>query len=201
MYNLNAPVGYAFSINPAFGVPPPAYYASHSRDYSATASFTLNSNWSLDASYNKLHLDSLANLWTEQPAPNSATIISVPGNVSQYVSNIHTVTFMAKTGLKKRGTFYVGYNLTRDTGDGRQVQNLGLQDPAASFLANLNTFPMTYQAPLARLSIKLSPKMQWNGGWEFYRYRQCLPRPGGAIPGPASGPRSAPQPPGPAAAV
>lgn len=29
---------------------------------------------------------------------------------------------------------------------------------------------MTYQAPMARLSIKIAPKVQWNGGWEFFRY-------------------------------
>ena len=66
----------------------------------------------------------------------------------------------------------MGYNNTRDTGDGREKQNLGLTDPAASFLALGTTFPMSYQAPLARLSIKLTPKVQWNGGWEFYRYNQ-----------------------------
>ena len=43
---------------------------------------------------------------------------------------------------------------------------------AASFLAGVNTFPMTYQAPMARLSIKIAPKVQWNGGWEFFRYNQ-----------------------------
>jgi hypothetical protein len=25
---------------------------------------------------------------------------------------------------------------------------------------------------MARLSVKLSPKMQWNGGWELFRYSQ-----------------------------
>jgi len=33
MYNLNAPVGYTFTLNAAYGPPPPAYYASHSRDF------------------------------------------------------------------------------------------------------------------------------------------------------------------------
>jgi hypothetical protein len=71
-----------------------------------------------------------------------------------------------------RGTFDAGYNLTRDTGDGRGVQNLGLTNLAASYTAAWSTFPMTYQGPLARISFKLTPKAQWNGGWEFYRYNQ-----------------------------
>ena len=170
MYNLNAPTGYTYTLTPAYGAPPPAYYASHSRDLSVNSSFTVNRNWSLDASYSRTHLDTLANLWAELPASNTV-VNSFPGYTSQYVSNIHTVSLMARTTIQ-RGTFYAGYNITRDTGDGRTVQNLGLQDPAASYLATLNTFPMTYQAPMARLSIKLTEKMRWNAGWEFYRYNQ-----------------------------
>jgi hypothetical protein len=170
IYNLNAPDPVVFTST--YGPPPPSYYASHSRDLAANASLAVSDNWSLDFSYNKLHLDTFANLWAEEPALNSATIISVPGYVSRYISNIHTVSVMARTNLKRRGTLYLGYNITRDTGDGRSVQNLGFTDPAASYLAGFNTFPMTYQAPMARLSIKLTPKIHWNGGWEFYRYNQ-----------------------------
>jgi hypothetical protein len=170
MYNLNAPVQTVF--NSTYGPPPAPYFASHSRSFSATSSITLHSNWSLDLSYNKLHLDTFANLWTEQPAPNSATIVSVPGNSSEYISNIHTVSAMARTAIRKRGTLYFGYNITKDVGDGRTVQNLGLTSPAAAYLAGFNTFPMAYQSPLARVSIRITPKVQWNGGWEYFKYNQ-----------------------------
>jgi hypothetical protein len=169
-YNLNAPDPVVFTN--AFGPPPPSYYASHSRDLSFSSAFTLSNRWSLDASYNKRHLDTFANLWTEQPAPNSVTIVSVPGNYSRYISNLHNVSFIARTSIERRGTLYLGYTISKDTGDGRSVQNLGFTDPAKSFLATNNTFPMTYQAPMVRLSIKMSEKLQWNGGWEFFRYNQ-----------------------------
>jgi len=168
-YNLSAPQPVVFTST--FGVPPNSYYASHSRDYSASASFEVRRNLSLDVSYSKTHLDTLANLWVELPVTVS-TIVSVPGYVSQYLSNIHTVSIMARTSFKNRVTLYAGYNITRDTGDGRSVQDLGIRDPAAEFLAARQTFPLTYQAPLARVSIKFTPKLQWNGGWEFYRYNQ-----------------------------
>jgi len=48
------------------------------------------------------------------------------------------------------------------------VQGLGIQDPAAEFLAARQTFPMTYQAPLLRVSFRITPKLHWNAGWEFY---------------------------------
>jgi hypothetical protein len=173
VYNLNAPeTTYTAAYIATYGTPPAAYYSSHSRTLSGTSAITLSNDWSLDVSYNKIHLDTFANLWTEQPAANSATIVSVPGNVSRYISNIHNVSIMARTKIQKRGTLYLGYNISKDTGDGRSVQNLGLTDPAASFLASVNTFPMTYQAPIARLSLRMSPKLQWNGGWEFFRYNQ-----------------------------
>jgi len=170
VYNINAPAPVVFTST--FGPPPPSYYSSHSRDLSASSSLTLSKLWSLDVTYSKIHLDTFANLWAEQPAPNSVTIVSTPGYYSRYISNLHTVSIMARTTIQKRGTLYLGYNISKDTGDGRGVQNLSLTDPAASFLAGVNTFPLTYQAPMARLSIKLTPKVQWNGGWEFYRYNQ-----------------------------
>jgi hypothetical protein len=170
VYNLNAPTPVVFTST--YGPPPPSYYASHSRDLSFTSSFTVSKNWWLDASYTKAHLDTMANLWAEQPIPGTVTIVSTPGYLSQYVSNLHTVSIMARTNLQKRGTLYFGYNLSKDTGDGRSVQNLGLTDPAASFLAMGSTFPMSYHAPLARLSLKIAPKIQWNFGYQFFRYNQ-----------------------------
>jgi len=170
-YNLSAPRPVVFTSS--FGVPPNSYYSSHSRDYSAVASFEVRRHLALDVSYSKTHLDTLANLWAELPVSVS-TIVSVPGYTSEYISNIHTVSIMVKASLQKRVTFYAGYNITHDSGDGRKVQDLGIQDPAAEFLAARQTFPMTYQAPLARISFRITPKLQWNGGWEFYRYNQLF---------------------------
>lgn len=174
LYNLNDPLSV---YSPSTGVLVVGqqldYYASHLRDYSATASFDTGDHLSFDVSYSKAHLDTFANLWAELVPPSSTTItsVSVRGYISQYISNLHTVSLIARTNFK-RGTFYAGYNISRDTGDGRSNQNLGLTDLAASYTAAWSTFPMTYQAPLARLSIRISPKVQWNGGWEFYRYNQ-----------------------------
>src|SRR5262249_10056824 len=101
----------------------------------------------------------------------TTTTISTRGYTSQYISNIHTVSLGTRLTFK-RATAYAGYNLTRDTGDGRNVQNLGLTNIAAADTATWATFPMTYMSPMARISYKLTPKVQWNGGWEFYRYFQ-----------------------------
>lgn len=31
---------------------------------------------------------------------------------------------------------------------------------------------MSYDAPLARFSVKLHPKVRWNIGYQYYRYRE-----------------------------
>ena len=36
----------------------------------------------------------------------------------------------------------------------------------------MQTFPLTYQSPLARLSIKVAPKIRWNAGWQYYNYAE-----------------------------
>ena len=37
-------------------------------------------------------------------------------------------------------------------------------------MTSVQTFPLTYQSPLARLSVRITPKLRWNAGWQFYDY-------------------------------
>jgi hypothetical protein len=73
----------------------------------------------------------------------------------------------------KRADIYVGYSITRDTGDGRATAvPPGVTDPIQALFTAVQTFPLSYQSPLARLSIKITPKLRWNAGWQFYNYNQ-----------------------------
>ena len=148
LYNLNAPVLYS-------------YATSHSRNTSASGSYELKDKWWLDITYSKLHMDTFSAIYAELPVKTA--IVNVRGYDSIYISNVHSLSFLTRTQYK-RATLSAGYALTKDTGDGRSVQNLGLTDPAAAYLALGQTFPMTYQAPLARLAIRITPKIQWNAG-------------------------------------
>ena len=157
LYNLNAPLLCS-------------YDASHSREITASSAYELRRKWGLDASYSSLHRDAFSSLWAELPV--NGAIVNVRGYSSIYVSNVHSLTVASKTLLQKRLRCLQVIVLHAMQGDGRNVQNLGLADPAAAFLAGVQTFPMSYQAPLARLSVQVSPKTQWNAGWQFYRYNQ-----------------------------
>jgi hypothetical protein len=143
-----------------------ANYSSRGRNYSANASWTPRSWFSLDATYSKIHLDTLGAL-AYFAAGNLVT-----GDHSLYISNIHFGNIMARFALGRRVELSAGYSRIQDVGDGRSSQ-LGNQGGSAlpAFLA-AQTFPLTFESPLARLSVKLHERVRWNAGWQFYHYRE-----------------------------
>jgi hypothetical protein len=143
-------------------------FSSHSRTYTANASWSPTGWFSLDASYAKMHLDTQSFLaffaGVTQPQ-------LVGNDLSLYLSNIHSGNLGARIGLGKRADLYVGYSIVKDVGDGRATAvPAGTTDPVQALLSSVQTFPLTYQSPLARFSVRISPKVRWNAGWQFYRY-------------------------------
>jgi len=152
-YNLNAPLSLAS-------------FSSHSRTYSGSASWSAKSWFSIDASYNKLHLDSLGtiNFFAGVLAPQLQT-----GYVSYYLSNLHAGNLGMHFSISRRADLYAGYSITKDAGGGRIPAN---NDPVQTLLSSVETFPMTYQSPVARLSVRITPKLRWNAGYQFYGYAE-----------------------------
>ena len=142
-------------------------FGSHSRTYSASASWAPMSRLTLDASYVKLHLDTESFLAFF--APTGTLVTQDP---SLYRSNIHSVNFGSRIDLGRRADLYLGYSIVKDLGDGRSTQILpgAAGDPVQALLSSVQTFPLSYQSPLARLSIRISAKVRWNAGWQYYNY-------------------------------
>jgi hypothetical protein len=166
VYNINAP----FSLSE---------YSSHSRNYTGSASWSPKDWFSVDASYMKLHVDTVSGLvfFAAFQLQQTPTI---------YLSNVHAANLGAHFGLVKRADLYVGYSITRDTGDGRGAAlQPGITDPVQGLLSSVETFPLSFQSPLARLSIRLSGKFRWNAGYQFYNYHEDFGDllPGGFRPG------------------
>jgi hypothetical protein len=161
-YNVNAPV-------------PLSDDSSHSRNYTANASWAPKDWFSLDASYMKLHLDAVSGIAYFAGIVRS----TLQTATTFYVSNIHAANFGVRYSRRNRVDIYAGYTITKDTGDGRPFAAPTV-DPATgtvtdltgALFAGVQTFPLTYQSPLARLSIRLSPKVRWNVGWQFYNYNE-----------------------------
>ena len=155
VYNVNAPVSLSA-------------YSSHSRNYTASASWAPKDWFSLDASYMKLHLDTVSGLAYFAGFPR-ATLQT--GNTF-YMSNIHAANFGVRYAVAKRADLYVGYTITKDTGDGRASATNGVTDPAGALFAGVQTFPLSYQSPLARVSVRIMPKLRWNVGYQYYNYHE-----------------------------
>jgi hypothetical protein len=163
MYNVNAPVFYSA-------------FSSHSRNYTATASWAPRNWFSLDASYIKIHWDSVAGIAFFAGLVRS----TLQSNTSLYISNVHSGTLAAHFTIGRRADVFVGYSINKDTGDGRSTATAGVipttpPDTASSvnsLLASVQTFPLSYQSPMGRVSVKITPKVRWNVGWQFYNYNQ-----------------------------
>ena len=141
-------------------------YSSHARTYAASASWTPVSWLGLDASYSKLHLDTIGGIaYFVGP-------LSVQGQHSYYVSNIHSGNLGVRFEMKKLASLYVGYSIVQDTGDGRADPTSSLVGPGLPAFQTAQTFPMRFQSPIARLSFRLAEKIRLNVGYQYYGYRE-----------------------------
>ncbi len=143
-------------------------YSSHARTYSAEGSWFAKPWLTVDGSYSKLHLDTVGGLAFFSGSPISRLVTD---QESIYISNIHAANLSVRIPVTKRADLYLGYNITKDTGDGRN--SLATQPtPTAQVFYNVQTFPLTYQTPLARISIKITPKLRYNLGYQYYGYHE-----------------------------
>jgi hypothetical protein len=141
-------------------------YSSRARNWSANASWAPHDWFSLDATYMKLHLDTVAGIAFFVPLNNQ-------GLNEIYVSNIHAANFGTHFTVKKRVDLYAGYTITLDTGDGRSSPvPPGTTNPIDLIFGPVETFPLSFQSPLARVSISILPKLRWNAGWQYYNYHE-----------------------------
>lgn len=143
-------------------------FSSRARDYSADASWTARSWMAFDASYARMHLDTIGGLAFFAGAPRA----QLEHSESVYVSNIHAATLGVHFDLRKRADLFAGYTITRDVGDGRATAASAVTDPISGVLVPVQTFPLSFQSPLARVSFKLNDRLRWNVGWQYYRYRE-----------------------------
>lgn len=149
-------------------------HSARSRNYSADFSWTARPWLSFDANYSKLHLDTLTGIayfFNRQ---------LIDTDRSLYISNIHSGYAGVRVGIRSRADLYVGYSRIQDAGDG------GRPSAAAPYVPGLTpaaigpgilayqTYPLSFESPLARLSIRLHPKIRWNAGYQYYRYGEEL---------------------------
>ena len=140
-------------------------YSSHARTYSVSGSWTPKSWFALDAGYSKQHVDTLGGI------AFFANAQFLPNQLSYYVSNLHSVNVTIRYSIK-RVDLYAGYSLVRDTGDGRANPVSTVIGPDIPAFQTAQTFPLTFQSPSARVSVRLSERVRWNVGYQYYGYHE-----------------------------
>ena len=143
-------------------------YSSRARNYTGNISWAARSWLSFDASYARLHLDTLGGIAFFAGAPRPQL---VSDRQSLYISNIHSGTLGSRFQLAKKADLFVGYNITRDAGDGRAGATT-TGTAVDQLLYSVQTFPLNYQSPLARVSYRYSEKLRFNVGYQYYGYKE-----------------------------
>ncbi len=142
-------------------------FASKSRQYGIDATWTATDTFAIDAGYSRMHLNTLGGI-----NYFVAGLGEVTSDDSYYVSNIHTATLSARFTVRKRADVSVGYSHVQDTGDGRATAvGAGLYTSQPAFQA-AQTFPLRFLSPQARISFRITPKIRWNAGYQYYGYRE-----------------------------
>jgi hypothetical protein len=141
-------------------------YSSQSRKYFANGSWDAKSWLTLDASFSRMHLYTIGGI---DYFANSQFVF---GESSLYLSNINSIVGGARFAIGNRASLYVGYSRVQDVGDGRSTPVGPQTGSALPIFQAAQTFPMKFESPLARLSIRIAERLRWNFGYQYYGYRE-----------------------------
>ena len=146
-------------------------YSSRGRNYSFDGSYNAKTWLSLDAGYSKLHLDTRSGI-AYFAVISGRNPSFIEGDSSLYRSNIHAVNIGARAAIRKRADIFFGYNRVQDLGDSRASATAGPNVATVQAFLVAQTFPLSYQSPLVRLSLRLHERLRWNFGYQYYDYSE-----------------------------
>jgi hypothetical protein len=140
-----------------------------SRLFSASVDWTPNAKLSISTGYNYN--------WVNSDAVVDYFFNSVqhPLGHSLYFArnNFFFVDMVAQ--ISPRVTLFTAYRINKDNGQGNR-----LADPTGTPGTLISSYPMSYQSPEGRLTIKINRRLDWNLGYQYYNYRESAivgPRP------------------------
>ena len=145
------------SPNVPFGTPPSALDVNvKSRHFTSSVDWTPNAKFSLSSGYTHMRLTSIAGI-----------LLPISGQrrvgESQYFSRDNFFFVNAFVRPASRVTFYAGYHINKDNGQGDRV--------SPSNVILIDSYPMSFQSPEARVTLKLNRLVDWNVGYTYYNYK------------------------------
>ena len=116
-------------------------------------------SFSAGYNYNWLDSDAVVNYFYNS--------VNFPTGHSQYFVRNNFFYTDATAQLHPRVTLYASYRVNKDLGQGdrREVPTAGLL---------ITSYPMSYQSPEGRLTIRINERLDWNVGYSYYNYRESL---------------------------
>ena len=146
-----------------FGVSTKSRIFSSSLDWTATSRFSISTGYNYHWINSKAIVDYFFN-GVRHPF----------GNSLYYVRN-NFFFFESVARIAPRMTLFTAYRINKDMGQGNRVA-----DPTGNPGILIASYPMSYQSPEARLTIKLHQRLDWNVGYQYYNYNESAivgPRP------------------------
>ncbi|MFL6282235.1 MAG: hypothetical protein ACJ74Q_03605 [Pyrinomonadaceae bacterium] len=132
-----------------------------SRVFTSSVDYTPDARLSFSAGYNYNWANSDAVI---QYAFLSTTNAAIRGHSLYFMRN-NFFHFDVAAQPMNRVSFFASYRVNKDTGQGDRVSN-----PAGGLL--VTSYPMSFQSPEARLSFRISRRLDWNLGYQYYNYNE-----------------------------
>ena len=144
------------SPNVPFGTPAEALDVNvKSRHFTSSVDWTPNTKFSLSSGYTHMRVTSIAGI-----------LLPISGQrrvgESQYFSRDNHFFFNAFVRPTSRVTFYAGYHINKDNGQGDRL--------SPSNVILIDSYPMSFQSPEARVTLRLNRVLDWNVGYTYYNY-------------------------------
>ncbi len=132
-----------------------------SRTFTSTLDWTPLSRFSLSTGYNYN--------WVNSDAVVDYFYNSIrhPDGHSLYFMRNNFFYLNTTAQLWPRVTLYAAYRVNQDDGQGSRVAA-----PTGTPGTLINSYPMSFQSPEARLAIKINRRLDWNLGYQYYNYSE-----------------------------
>jgi hypothetical protein len=138
-----------------------------SRTFTSSVDWIPTSKLSFSAGYNYnwVNSDAVVDYFFQTGTPLVA--VRHPNGHSLYFQRNNFFYFDVVAQLFPRVSLYASYRVNQDDGQGSR-----LSDPNGTPGTLINSYPMNYQSPEARLSIKINRRLDWNLGYQYYSYNE-----------------------------
>ena len=137
-----------------------------SRVFSSSVDFTPGSRLSFSGGYNYQWVNSDAVIrYTFAAPPAAAPANGFYTGHALYYARLNFFHFDVTAQPLRRVTFFASYRINRDGGQGGRVSN----PTGGTFISS---YPMSYQSPEGRLSLRLHRRLDANFGYQYYNYNE-----------------------------